>query len=160
MLRKLLKTSFIVCLCFSISGCSAALGIFSGKATPRAWRGQIFSNNPTGYNQNDFATDEEAELTTAQIARQLRNGTRSVHQKYRMIGVRNNNDMEDGSTEDSYGAGYATGCHTSMSVLGSGLYRFNNPEIDAERMSHDQMYLRGFSDGMSFCKDRSDWELH
>lgn len=161
--KKITVMSLSVMILLTSVGCSVSsfrTDQLLAKMTPRAYRDQIFSNTPTGYNQNDFESEEEANMTKAQLLREMRNGNRRYDEKYRMAGVRKDNDMPDGSTEDSYGAGFAMGCDTSMSILGASLYRTNYPDIDAERMMHDQWHLRGYQDGAKFCKDRTDWELH
>lgn len=61
---------------------------------------------------------------------------------------------------DSYSVGFRDGCQTILGIVGAGTLRLLPERIDAERMVHDKMYLRGWHDGDGHCNDRIDWEGH
>lgn len=62
--------------------------------------------------------------------------------------------------DDSYSVGFRDGCQTMLGVVGTGTLRLLPERIDAERLSKDPMYLRGWHDGDGYCNDRIDWEGH
>ncbi len=62
--------------------------------------------------------------------------------------------------DESYDIGFKDGCQTATSAIGEGLYRLRGPKIDAEKLSHDQWYLRGFQDASTYCTFNLDWETH
>lgn len=61
---------------------------------------------------------------------------------------------------ESYDQGFQDGCQTATSAIGEGLYRIRGPKIDANRLSYDQWYLRGFQDASTYCTFNLDWETH
>jgi hypothetical protein len=60
----------------------------------------------------------------------------------------------------SYSEGFQAGCQTMASAVGEGLYRLRGPKLDADRLSTDAWYLRGYDDGGAYCFYALDWELH
>ncbi|MCE3232037.1 MAG: hypothetical protein K0R98_294 [Rickettsiaceae bacterium] len=62
--------------------------------------------------------------------------------------------------EYSYESGFQDGCQTATSAIGEGLYRLRGPKIDADRLTTDAMYLRGFQDASTYCTLTLDWETH
>jgi hypothetical protein len=60
----------------------------------------------------------------------------------------------------SYERGFQDGCQTASSAIGEGLYRLRGPKIDADQLSTDPMYLRGFQDAANYCTSMVDWETH
>lgn len=61
---------------------------------------------------------------------------------------------------ESYAQGYKDGCRTFSSAVADGMYRLRGPKIDAEKMSDDPWYLRGFDDASTACTFNFDWEMH
>lgn len=61
---------------------------------------------------------------------------------------------------DSYSQGWINGCKTAASQQAEGFYRLVKPVFDAERLSSDAWYLRGFQDAQDFCTLSFDWETH
>lgn len=166
---KIIQKTVLLVLCTAliipITGCgsTSVMGVTSEevvrKFTPRFKRKQIFSNNPTAYNQQRFHEVDEKD-----VIRKLRNGTMGVGDEYRMKERNHSENREvagyEEDTEDSYGKGYEDGCRTYMDVVGNGLYRVMGSAFDADRMLNDSWYLRGFQDAASFCTFRTDWEIH
>lgn len=62
--------------------------------------------------------------------------------------------------DDSYSVGFRDGCDTFSGVMGGAMMRLLPTKIDADRLSKDRWYVRGFQDGSTFCTFRIDWEVH
>jgi hypothetical protein len=60
----------------------------------------------------------------------------------------------------SYAQGYQDGCRSFSSAVAEGLYRTHGPKFDANKLSDDPWYLRGFEDAATACTFVFDWELH
>ena len=60
----------------------------------------------------------------------------------------------------SYDDGWRDGCQTATSAIGTGFFRLRGPKIDAQRLSTDQWYLRGYQDSTNYCTLTIDWETH
>jgi hypothetical protein len=69
-------------------------------------------------------------------------------------------DQEANYTQDdlSYQSGFQDGCQSSTSVIGNGFYRTRGPNIDADKLTNDAWYLRGFRDASVYCTFNLDWE--
>ncbi len=62
--------------------------------------------------------------------------------------------------DGSYDQGFQDGCQTATSIIGAGLYRLRGPKIDADRLTSDPWYLRGYQDASTYCTFNLDWETH
>ena len=62
--------------------------------------------------------------------------------------------------DSSYDRGFQDGCQTMTNVIGSGLHRVRGPKIDADLLTEDPWYLRGYRDASSYCTFTLDWEPH
>ena len=62
--------------------------------------------------------------------------------------------------DDPYAQGFQQGCTNATATIGAGSYRLNSIKIDGYRLLDDNKYLKGFSDGMTYCTFRLDWETH
>ena len=62
--------------------------------------------------------------------------------------------------DDGYSVGFRNGCQTGMGVIGTGTMRLLPERIDSEKLIDDNMYMRGWHDGISHCSDRLDLEGH
>ena len=72
-----------------------------------------------------------------------------------------NTDMSRYEGQDeSYERGYQDGCQTATSAIGEGLARIRGPKIDANELSSNSWYLRGYQDASSYCTFAIDWETH
>jgi len=62
--------------------------------------------------------------------------------------------------DQSYEKGFQAGCQTFASVMGSGLARIRGHNVDAEELSANPWYLRGYQDASTYCTLTLDWEVH
>ena len=60
----------------------------------------------------------------------------------------------------SYDLGFQDGCQTATSAIGTGLYRLRGPKVEANKLTEDPWYLRGFQDASTYCTLTLDWETH
>lgn len=62
--------------------------------------------------------------------------------------------------DDSYERGFQAGCQTFTSAIGEGLARIRGHKVDADELTTNPWYLRGYQDASSFCTFALDWETH
>ncbi|PIR37562.1 MAG: hypothetical protein COV35_08675 [Alphaproteobacteria bacterium CG11_big_fil_rev_8_21_14_0_20_39_49] len=62
--------------------------------------------------------------------------------------------------DQSYEEGFQAGCQTFTSAIGSGLARLRDTVIDADKLSENPWYLRGYQDASAYCTHALDWETH
>jgi len=62
--------------------------------------------------------------------------------------------------DDSYSQGFRKGCVVFSSIVGGGILRVNNLNLDGYRLARDKLYTRGFMDAASYCTFFLDWDTH
>jgi hypothetical protein len=62
--------------------------------------------------------------------------------------------------DDSYERGFQAGCQTFTSAIGEGLARIRGHNINADELTTNPWYLRGYQDAASYCTFALDWETH
>ena len=61
---------------------------------------------------------------------------------------------------DSYSVGFRDGCETFLGAVGAGMMRTLPTHVDGWKMTEDQLYARGWSDGGTYCTFYLDWDTH